>query len=190
MKSLHFLPHSVTLQLTDSLCTVHPVFHISMLEPATPNLIPNHFQPPPLPIIVNDKLEFEISEILNSKIDNQHHCLQAIVSCPLDRVWGHWWRNFMEPCFQAQTCFWTCCRFPLCISSQVWPFFKSLTQAHFTSIWSLIWSFHTFYKSNQFYLLILLSHSRIIIIITSSQSPHPSSGLSSSDTHSAPLGAP
>jgi len=27
-------------------------------------------------------------------------CLQAIVSCPLDRVWGHWWRNFMDTCFQ------------------------------------------------------------------------------------------
>src|SRR5882724_11295483 len=44
-----------------------------MLEPATPKLIPNCVQLPPLPIIVNDKPEFKISEILNSKIDN-HHC--------------------------------------------------------------------------------------------------------------------
>ena len=39
-----------------------------MLEPATPNLIPDHVQPPPLPIIINDELEFEISGILNSKL--------------------------------------------------------------------------------------------------------------------------
>ena len=43
-----------------------------MLEPATPNLIPNSVQPPPPPIIVNDELQFEISKILDSKIDNQH----------------------------------------------------------------------------------------------------------------------
>jgi len=64
--------HSIILWLLDSLHTVHLVFHISMLEPATLNLIPNCVQPPPLPIIVNDKPEFEISEILDSKIDNQH----------------------------------------------------------------------------------------------------------------------
>ena len=44
-----------------------------MLEPATPKLIPNCVQLPPLPIIVNDKPEFKISEILNSQIDN-HQC--------------------------------------------------------------------------------------------------------------------
>ena len=32
--------HSVTLQLPDSLRAVHPVFHVSMLEPAIPNAIP------------------------------------------------------------------------------------------------------------------------------------------------------
>ena len=42
-----------------------------MLEPATPNLIPDHVQSPPLPIIVDDELEFEISEILDFKIDNR-----------------------------------------------------------------------------------------------------------------------
>ena len=62
--------HSVTLQLPDSLCAVHPVFHISMLEPATPNPIPDRVQPPPPPITVDDEPEFEISEILDSKIDN------------------------------------------------------------------------------------------------------------------------
>src|SRR5882672_12492998 len=63
--------HSITLRLPDSLHAVHPVFHISMLEPATPNPIPNRIQPPPLLITVDDEPEFEISEILDTKIDNR-----------------------------------------------------------------------------------------------------------------------
>src|ERR1700678_4635290 len=33
--------HSVTLRLPDTIHGVHPIFHVSMLEPATPNKIPN-----------------------------------------------------------------------------------------------------------------------------------------------------
>jgi len=43
-----------------------------MLEPAFPNPSPKQVQPPPLPITVDSKPELEISEILDSKIDN--HC--------------------------------------------------------------------------------------------------------------------
>jgi hypothetical protein len=63
--------HSVTLQLSDHLRAIHPVFHISQLEPATPNTIPNHTQPLPPPIEVNSEIEYKIVVILNSKIDNQ-----------------------------------------------------------------------------------------------------------------------
>ena len=62
--------HSVTLQLPDSLRAVHLGFHISMLEPAFLNTIPDWVQPPPPPVMVNDKLEFKISKILDTKIDN------------------------------------------------------------------------------------------------------------------------
>ena len=62
--------HSYTLWLPDTICGVHPVFHISMLEPATPNVIPNHVQSPPLPVEVQGELKYEISEVLDSKIDN------------------------------------------------------------------------------------------------------------------------
>jgi len=64
--------HSITLQPPNSLWAVHPVFHVSMLELAIPNWIPNWVQPPLLPIMVDNEPEFEISEILNSKIDNCH----------------------------------------------------------------------------------------------------------------------
>src|SRR6266481_8443744 len=63
---------SVTLRLQDSLHAIHPVFHVSMLEPAIPNPIPGRVQPPPPPIMVDNQPEFEIAEILDSKIDNCH----------------------------------------------------------------------------------------------------------------------
>ena len=56
---------------------VHPVFHVSQLKPATPNVIPNHVQSPPLPIKVDGEPEYEITEILNSKLDRCRH------QCPL-----------------------------------------------------------------------------------------------------------
>src|SRR6202522_4555547 len=45
-----------------------------MLEPATPNEIPNRIQSPPPPLEVQGELEYEISEILDSKIDRRHEC--------------------------------------------------------------------------------------------------------------------
>jgi hypothetical protein len=47
---------------------IHPVFHISLLEPAQPRNkpIPGHIQPPPLPIIINDEEEWEVKEIIDS----------------------------------------------------------------------------------------------------------------------------
>ena len=50
---------------------VHPVFHVSQLEPAIPNTILNRIQPPPLPIEIDGEPEYEIMEILDSKIDHQ-----------------------------------------------------------------------------------------------------------------------
>ena len=48
---------------------VHPIFHVSQLEPIVPNTIPNWVQPPPPLVKVDGEPEYEISEILNSKID-------------------------------------------------------------------------------------------------------------------------
>ena len=60
------------LRLLDNLCAVHLVFHVSMLEPATPNTIPDRVQPLPLPIFVDGKPEFKIAEILDCKVDQRH----------------------------------------------------------------------------------------------------------------------
>ena len=55
--------HSFTLWLLDSMKSVHPVFHVSQLEPSVPNIIPNRVQSPPPPVEVNREPEFEISEM-------------------------------------------------------------------------------------------------------------------------------
>jgi len=61
--------HSFTLQLPPQFHSVHPVFHVSQLELAVPNPFPSCTQPPPPPIDIDGKPEYEVSEILDSKID-------------------------------------------------------------------------------------------------------------------------
>ena len=45
-----------------------------MLEPAFPNEILNHVQSPPPPVDIEGELEYEISEIVDSKIDKHRSC--------------------------------------------------------------------------------------------------------------------
>ena len=66
--------HAYTLRLPDTIRGVHPVFHVCMLEPAVPNEIPNRVQSPPPPVDVQGELEYEISEVLDSKIDRHRSC--------------------------------------------------------------------------------------------------------------------
>jgi Chromo (CHRromatin Organisation MOdifier) domain len=42
-----------------------------MLEPAKPNSIPNWVQSPPPPVKINGETEYEISKILDTKIDRR-----------------------------------------------------------------------------------------------------------------------
>ncbi|MBW0483578.1 hypothetical protein O181_023293 [Austropuccinia psidii MF-1] len=47
---------------------INPVFHISLLEPVKTSTIPNRHQEPPLPIIVEEEEEWEVSQILDSNL--------------------------------------------------------------------------------------------------------------------------
>ena len=67
-------PASFTLRLPEHMKAVHPVFHVSQLELSTPNTIPNRIQPPPPPVEVDDDIEYEIAEILDSKLDQRRKC--------------------------------------------------------------------------------------------------------------------
>jgi hypothetical protein len=47
---------------------IHPVFHVSLLEPYKESSISNRFQVSHSPIEIEEQEEFEVSEILDSRI--------------------------------------------------------------------------------------------------------------------------
>ncbi|MBW0462758.1 hypothetical protein O181_002473 [Austropuccinia psidii MF-1] len=47
---------------------IHPVFHISLLEPVKTSPIPNRHQEPPPKIIIEEEEEYEVSQILDSNL--------------------------------------------------------------------------------------------------------------------------
>ena len=62
--------------------SVHPVFHISQLKLSHPSIIPNRVQPLPPPIEVDGEIEYEVKEILDSKIDRRRcHCQLLYLVC-------------------------------------------------------------------------------------------------------------
>ena len=61
--------HSFTLHLPQHFHSVHPVFHISQLEPAEPEPFPQCIQPLPPPVEIDGNIEYEVSKVLNSRVD-------------------------------------------------------------------------------------------------------------------------
>src|SRR5271154_6203889 len=55
------------MQLPQSM-KVHPVFHVSLLERYLDSEIPGRTQAPPPPVIVDEEVEHEVEEILDSKL--------------------------------------------------------------------------------------------------------------------------
>ena len=61
--------HAYKLELPASM-KIHPVCHVSLLEPAATDPLPGQVQPPPPPVIVNEddgEPEWEVDEIVDSK---------------------------------------------------------------------------------------------------------------------------
>jgi hypothetical protein len=56
-------------KLLDSM-KIHPMFHVSLLEPYHPSTILGKTQEPTPSIIVNGEQEYEVEEILNSMISH------------------------------------------------------------------------------------------------------------------------
>ncbi|MBW0468294.1 hypothetical protein O181_008009 [Austropuccinia psidii MF-1] len=46
----------------------HPVFHVSLLEPLKKSAIPRFHQSPPPPVLVEEKEEWEVAQVLDSKL--------------------------------------------------------------------------------------------------------------------------
>jgi hypothetical protein len=47
---------------------LHPVFHVSLLEPYKSSNIPDRTRDPPPPVVVNNEEEYEVQEILDSRL--------------------------------------------------------------------------------------------------------------------------
>ena len=47
---------------------IHDVFHVSLLEKYIPNVIPGRHAEPPPPVVVEGELEYEVDQILDSRI--------------------------------------------------------------------------------------------------------------------------
>jgi len=68
---------------------VHPVFHVSLLEPYRENILPERTQEPPLPMEVEGELEYEVAGILDSRVERgRPKYLVDWVDCgPEERTW-------------------------------------------------------------------------------------------------------
>jgi len=62
------------LCLLESMHSVHLVFYMSMLKPATSNTFPKRIQLVPILVIINREPKYEISWIVDSKINYQQVC--------------------------------------------------------------------------------------------------------------------
>ncbi|MBW0564142.1 hypothetical protein O181_103857 [Austropuccinia psidii MF-1] len=60
--------HAYHLKLPSEWKSIHPVFHISLLEPVKRSKIPNSHQEPPPPIIIEEEDQWKVSQMLDSKL--------------------------------------------------------------------------------------------------------------------------
>ncbi|MBW0476052.1 hypothetical protein O181_015767 [Austropuccinia psidii MF-1] len=63
-----FSTHAHHLKIPSQWKSIHPAFHISLLEPVKTSTIPNWHQYPPSPILFEEEEGWEVSQILESKI--------------------------------------------------------------------------------------------------------------------------
>jgi Chromo (CHRromatin Organisation MOdifier) domain len=60
--------NAVRLLLPSYLKKLHPVFHVSLIEPFVPNTIEGRTQEPPPPIEIDGELEYEVEDIVDKRI--------------------------------------------------------------------------------------------------------------------------
>lgn len=84
--------HARRLGLPLSLKAIHNVFHVSLLEPHHPNPFPTRDSPPPPPIEVDDSLEWEVDEILDSRLNRRRRRFEYLVS----------WSGYHDPTWESR----------------------------------------------------------------------------------------
>jgi len=60
--------HAYRLGLSLALSRIHPVFHVSLLQPTSTSEVPNRVIDPPPPIELDDSNEWEVHQILDSRL--------------------------------------------------------------------------------------------------------------------------
>jgi hypothetical protein len=65
----HVGPVLVLMALPPYMSKIHPIFHVSMLEPTIPDPIPKHIPKPPPLIIIDKEEETNIKQIVDSHLD-------------------------------------------------------------------------------------------------------------------------
>jgi Chromo (CHRromatin Organisation MOdifier) domain len=77
------------LELSASMGRIHPVFHASLLEPYQKTSWAERLQEPPPPIEVEGELEYEVREILDSKMERERlfYLVDWVGYGPEERTW-------------------------------------------------------------------------------------------------------
>ncbi|MBW0550029.1 hypothetical protein O181_089744 [Austropuccinia psidii MF-1] len=65
--------HTYHLKLPSQWKSIHPVFHISLLEAVKTSMIPNWHQEPPPPITIEEE-KWEVSQVLDSNLKRRKLC--------------------------------------------------------------------------------------------------------------------
>ncbi|MBW0530784.1 hypothetical protein O181_070499 [Austropuccinia psidii MF-1] len=60
--------HAYHLKLPQQWKSIHPAFHVSLLEPVKQSTLPNHHQLPPPPVLVEEQEEWDAAQVLDSKL--------------------------------------------------------------------------------------------------------------------------
>jgi hypothetical protein len=71
-------PYAYRLELAEGM-RVHPVFHVSLLDPAADDPYPGQRQDPPPPVEIDGEQEWFVDEILDSRLYGRHRKLQYLV---------------------------------------------------------------------------------------------------------------
>ena len=81
---------AIRLRLPESV-RLHPVFHVSLLEPAANDPYPGQLQPPPPPVEVDGEEEWLVDDILDARI--RYRNLQYLVK----------WTGYDQPAWEDAT---------------------------------------------------------------------------------------
>jgi hypothetical protein len=85
-------PYAYRLELSEGM-RVHPVFHVSLLDPAASDPYPGQHQEPPPPVEIDGEPEWYADAILDSRTFGRRHELQYLVK----------WTGYDQPQWEPAT---------------------------------------------------------------------------------------